>query len=597
MTALPTEEHERPLGDDSIEAALDALVAASVASAPEAEHDFVTDAARRLRSGIRELLTTQIALTEALIASQDRQLAVEALSRLNLRGAASDDTLSLLLDRALAITGSRQVLLIENRSIVLVRGEAGVSDEHVALILGGIAAGPLDTFRAVAADSAVVGALDPEGEIERHIAFVRPRDTPFSTPDVPLIEAIVSALGIMLAFRELHRHEFERKAVEREHQVASVLAQSVIAAETPQAASLDIFARTVPAALTGGDFYVFGHASEMIWFAVGDVAGKGLPAAMLMTRAVAACRIAFLTHAEDSLLEVFRRVDEEMYVHLDDAGVFITLVIGVADARTGQVWLVNAGHSPVVAVVGGVAETIRSSVPPLGIIPGRVPRVSAVTLAEEDRLLVGSDGLTGQSDPDGDMFGLDRFLGLSTRGASGEGAFGDDVFAAVRDFAAGEPASDDATLVMFTGKKGTRMTERVRSRLEIAPTLVAVREIGDWLRGALDPLDDDRLQALLPRIELAVHEACVNAVEHGAPPPETAIGLDLSVVGDRLRVAITDHGGRFDPAASERPPTEPFQERGFGLKIIRSVADQLTYRRVGSTNELEIVIQIGEGDD
>lgn len=594
MTTLPA--GERPLGDASLEVALDALVSASSSSASEGERRQISDAAHALRTGIFELLTTQIALTEALIASQDRQLAVEALSRLNLRGTATDDTLALLLDRALAITGSRQALLIENRSIVLVRGETGVSDDHVALVLGSIADGPLDTFRAAAADTLAVGALDPEGEIERHVAFIRPRETPFSTPDVPLIEAIVSAMGIMLAFRELHRHEFERMAVEREHQVASVLAQSVIAAETPVADGLDIFARTVPAALTGGDFYVFGQSSDTIWFAVGDVAGKGLPAAMLMTRAVAACRIAFLMHAEDSLLEVFRRVDDEMYGHLDDAGVFITLVIGVADTRTGEVRLVNAGHSPVVAVVDGVAEFIRSSVPPLGIVPGRIPRVSDVRLAEGDRLLVGSDGLTEQTDPRGEMFGFERFLRLSARGAADTDAFGDQIFAAVRDFAAGEAASDDATLVMLTGRKGTRMTERVRSRLDIAPTLLATREIGDWLHGALDPLDDDGLRALLPRIELAVHEACVNAVEHGSPPPGTAIELELAVRGEWLTVTIVDHGGRFDPSTHERPPTEPFQERGYGLKIIRSIADRVTYRRVGSTNELELVIRTGEDD-
>ncbi|MGC5340944.1 hypothetical protein ACPXBC_30745, partial [Escherichia coli] len=67
-----------------------------------------------------------------------------------------------------------------------------------------------DAVRAVAADTAVVAVLDPEGEDDQHIAFFRSSDRPFSTSDVPLIEAIVSAIGIMLAFRELHRHEFER---------------------------------------------------------------------------------------------------------------------------------------------------------------------------------------------------------------------------------------------------------------------------------------------------------------------------------------------------------------------------------------------------
>ena len=432
----------------SVESALDVLTAAAIDGADAAGADRVSRAARVVQDALAELRSTQLALTEALIASQDRQLAVEALARINLRGAASDDTLSLLLDRALSITDSRQVLLFEDGEVALVRGDAADLDAHIRLVREAVDSAPDDAVRAVASDTAVVGVLDPDGAAEQHIAFFRSADRPFSTPDVPLIEAILSAIGIMLAFRELHRHEFERAAVEREHHLASVLAQSVISTEPPPSVGVDIFARTVPAALTGGDFYVFGRSAGAIWFAVGDVAGKGLPAAMLMTRAVAACRIAFLTRPDDSVVDVFQRIEDELFDHLDDVGVFITLAVGVMREDTGEVSLVNAGHSPVV-LVGADTESVTASVPPLGVVRGRVPRVWTTVLERDDALVIGSDGLVEQTDPAGEQFGYDRFTALcaSARGRR-SAEVGDIVFGAVDGFARGAAPSDDATLMV-----------------------------------------------------------------------------------------------------------------------------------------------------
>ncbi|KZE42889.1 PP2C family protein-serine/threonine phosphatase [Microbacterium sp. T32] len=433
---------------DSLASALDVLASAAAANSGAEESDRVALAERVVREAVAELQATQLALTEALIASQDRQLAVEALARINLRGTASDDTLALLLDRALSITDSRQVVLFERGEVALVRGDHADLDVHVRLVEDVLRSAADDAVRAVAADTAVVAVLDPEGEDDQHIAFFRSSDRPFSTSDVPLIEAIVSAIGIMLAFRELHRHEFERAVVEREHQLASVLAQSVISTEPPPSTGVDVAARTVPAALTGGDFYVFGRSTGSLWFAVGDVAGKGLPAAMLMTRAVAACRIAFLTRPDDSVVDVFQRIEDELFDHLDDVGVFITLAVGVLQEDTGEVSLVNAGHSPVLRI-GADAETVKASVPPLGIVRGRVPRVWSTVLGPDDVLVIGSDGLVEQTDPDGEQFGYARFADLCASADRGDSAgFVSTVFDAVQDFARGAAPSDDATLMV-----------------------------------------------------------------------------------------------------------------------------------------------------
>jgi serine phosphatase RsbU (regulator of sigma subunit) len=267
---------------------------------------------------------------------------------------------------------------------------------------------------------------------------------------MPLLESVVSALGVMLAFTELHERELHQAAVERDHNLASALAQSVITDRPPHSASIDVFAKTVPAALAGGDFYVFGQTDGLIWFAVGDVAGKGLPAAMLMTRAVAACRVAFLAHRDASVADVFARIEDELFDHLDDAGVFITMAVGVIDEQAHSVALANAGHSPVLIVRDTEAECIGASVPPLGVIRGRVPTVATFSLGANDCLVIGSDGLAEQSDPEGRLFGYDRFRDFCVaEHAAPTATFGERVFAAVNEFGAGGTVSDDSTLVVL----------------------------------------------------------------------------------------------------------------------------------------------------
>ncbi|WP_206487648.1 PP2C family protein-serine/threonine phosphatase [Rhodococcus sp. KRD162] len=436
----------------SLDEAVDLLIAHASGnrtseSTPVAEVDRL---AGRVRAEVRGLQSMQGELTEALIASQDRIHAMKTLAQINVQGAASDETIGLLLDEALALTSSFLVVLFTERTVRATAGDTARLDACTETARRSLAAAPGQLLRTTDGDHAVIATLDPEGEGGNFIGFYRRTGQPFSTVDLPIVDAIVSALGVMIAFNELHRYELERAAVEREHQLASALAQSVIIEQPPRSSAVEVFASTTPASLTGGDFYVFGKTQNSIWFAVGDVAGKGLPAAMLMTRAVAACRVAFLAHSEASVVDVFGRVEDELYEHLDEVGMFITLALGVVDERSRSISLVNAGHSPIVAVRASGVEPVAATVPPLGVIRGRVPTVSTVDLDLGHWLILGSDGLTEQADPNGNLFGYDRFDQLCHRlYLERSSAVGESILDAVHAFAAGSTASDDCTLVIF----------------------------------------------------------------------------------------------------------------------------------------------------
>ncbi|MFJ4037526.1 ATP-binding protein [Microbacterium sp. NPDC090007] len=124
---------------------------------------------------------------------------------------------------------------------------------------------------------------------------------------------------------------------------------------------------------------------------------------------------------------------------------------------------------------------------------------------------------------------------------------------------------------------------------------MATRQIGGWLAASFSELTPAVASSVLPRAELAVHEACMNVIEHAGLPADATIELSLELSPAQLTVRLVDPGEAFDPARAAVLTADPLRERGYGLTIIRSLA-AMSYRRVGTTNELELRMEIG-GED
>lgn len=139
------------------------------------------------------------------------------------------------------------------------------------------------------------------------------------------------------------------------------------------------------------------------------------------------------------------------------------------------------------------------------------------------------------------------------------------------------------------------MTPLAESRLVLEPNALDVRRIGGWLRSATEQLEEHKAAALLARAELAVHEACMNVIDHAHLPDGAVIDLRLALEPDRLTVWVVDSGEEFDMDSVPSPPVGALQERGYGLKIIRALVSTLTYRRTADGNELEL--RIDQEDD
>jgi phosphoserine phosphatase RsbU/P len=202
----------------------------------------------------------------------------------------------------------------------------------------------------------------------------------------------------------------EKERLERELQVASEIQMSILPRELLKVPGYDFGARILPARAVGGDFFdVFKVGDRKIAFVIGDVAGKGVPAAIYMAR-VHAFLAAEAAHCS-SAAEALRRVNHHL-IQVDQNSMFVTVILGLVDLETGQVSYARGGHElPVVVQPGGPPELADwEDGQILGILEDLQLDEQTISLPPGGMLLLYTDGLIDGRSPQGESFGYDRLM-------------------------------------------------------------------------------------------------------------------------------------------------------------------------------------------
>lgn len=214
--------------------------------------------------------------------------------------------------------------------------------------------------------------------------------------------------------------------------------------------AVDLDALLEPARSVGGDFFdAMRLGDHHICFLVGDVTGKGVPAALFMALSKALAR-SVLRRRPDDLGAALTELNEE--ISRDNGqDMFVTMLVGILDVRTGDVALCNAGHeNPLRVTSAGVVEELTlEGGPPLCAADGFPYTAEPIRLAPGEGLVIVTDGVTEAQDPDGDFFGHHRLLDVLAGwvGSEPASAAGDALLKAVRSFEAGGEPSDDVTVL------------------------------------------------------------------------------------------------------------------------------------------------------
>lgn len=217
-------------------------------------------------------------------------------------------------------------------------------------------------------------------------------------------------------------------------------------------ARVDLDALIEPARSIGGDFYdVIRLDEHRVCFLIGDVTGKGVPAALFMALSKALSKSVLLRDADDLGAAVTRLNTEIARDNSED--MFVTMLFGVLDTRDGRLDLCNAGHENPFRIdtQGRVSEIAIDGGPPLCVAPGFPYDVETVILAYGESVVIVSDGITEAQSPEGDFFGHERLARVLTewQASSSVSEASNALLREVRAFENGEEATDDLTVLVF----------------------------------------------------------------------------------------------------------------------------------------------------
>ena len=243
----------------------------------------------------------------------------------------------------------------------------------------------------------------------------------------------------------------ELVAVQRDLSIATRIQQSLIPRTFPpfpNRPEIDLYAEMLTAKEVGGDFYDYYFVDEdRLAFVIGDVSGKGIPAAIYM--AVSRTLLKAIAHQIAHPGEVLRKLNA-LLIPESEAATFVTIFYGVLNIHTGEVQYSNGGHNPpyLLRSSGEVQQLPTTDGFILGKIPGAEFDTAKVKLSAGDTLFLYTDGVTEAMDREINPYEeerLEKFLG--TRNGSSIQELIKDSFADVRAFVNGAPQADDITIL------------------------------------------------------------------------------------------------------------------------------------------------------
>ena len=290
---------------------------------------------------------------------------------------------------------------------------------------------------------------DPEQRIVGVIYVDRRSPTRFFTDqDLALFESFASHAAIAIDNASLYEEALEKRRLESEIEVAKVIQQSLLTHEFPELDWVEVYALNEPSRQVGGDYYdVMTPNSGELTFAVGDISGKGIPAALLMST----LQSSFVAEAsaQDDLAKVCVRVNEFL-VKRTTPERYATFFVGRV-SQDGKLLFVNAGHNPPMILRNGDVHRLVGGGLPLGLFAGRPYEVQEWDMQPRDLLLLFTDGVTEANNSNEEEFGEDRFLQVIAEHPGDDvRGLGDAVFAAIARHSEGlHSYFDDVTLLLL----------------------------------------------------------------------------------------------------------------------------------------------------
>ena len=391
---------------------------------------------------------------------------------------------------------------------------------------------------------------------------------------------------------ELKNSAASNAAMEQELRIASDIQQRMLPKvypPFPERTDIDIYGEVVTAKKVGGDLFDFFIRDEKLYFSIGDVAGKGVPAALVMAVARSMFRSASMTHTSPKLIveSINRSVCQS-----NDSFMFVTLFMGVLDLNTGRLSYTNAGHEPPVLVGGAHTRFVNvDNNIPLGLRPDWEYSEQRSLVDKGTTLFLYTDGYTEAETEDHEQFGrkrmCDEALRLSAEHLDSR-TFVQTIRKAERVFVNYVPQSDDISLLAIK-YQGSHDKTIYRRGISLVNNVQEVPALAIFIGSICEDMRFDELTTA--GVNLAVEEAVVNVMNYAFPEGKrSTILLEVTADDDAVTFELRDDGMPFDPTMAETgdvvEATKQQKMGGLGIHLMRHYMDVISYERQNSQNVL-----------
>ena len=393
---------------------------------------------------------------------------------------------------------------------------------------------------------------------------------------------------------ELKDTTAQKASIERDLHVASAIQMGMLPKDFPTKADhndVQLYASLTPAKEVGGDLFDFYFRDEKLFFCIGDVSGKGVPASLFM----AVTRSIFRTvSAHESMPDRIMNTINKTVADMNTSNMFVTLFVGVLDLPTGRMYYCNAGHDAPLLVGAGVGALPCNNNIPVGFRPSWKYTLQEAHIYTGTTIFLYTDGLTEAMDATKAQFKMERVNEVAIQALANHQQEPQQLIGlmteAVHQFVGDAEQSDDLTMMAIQYIR-QQSNVHMRKSIVLPNDIKEVPQLNAFVEEVCETVGFS--EADIMKIKVAIEEAVVNVMNY-AYPPDTRGDVTIEAVSNekRLKFTIIDNGKPFDPTVqAEVDTTLPAKERaigGLGIHIVRQFMDSINYERVDNHNVLTL---------
>jgi sigma-B regulation protein RsbU (phosphoserine phosphatase) len=270
----------------------------------------------------------------------------------------------------------------------------------------------------------------------------------FTKDDLSLLTVMANIAAIRVEAARLAEVEQAERIMKRDLSQAAEIQRGILPEKAPDVPGLDLAGVNTPCRTVGGDYYgFFPYPGERVALALGDVSGKGMPAALMVMAFEARLRV--LAEEAGNAASLVQRLNKVTCANCP-SNRFITFFFGILDRAKGELTFANAGHNPPIVVrASGKVEMLEGGGPVLGILEIAPYREERTKFGAGDTLVIYSDGVTEANSVSEEEYGEERLIEvLSQHRNEPADAIVKAVMDSVSQFATGAAQADDITVVV-----------------------------------------------------------------------------------------------------------------------------------------------------